>query len=88
MCLSLVIIKYNVLTAKIAIILQISTTEHADLSLFRLYIYYKVGTDFSLFCNWIWMLLKKNSIFAVDNETENNEEIIIANSYRTAGADF
>ena len=59
MCLSLVIIKYNVLTAKIAIILQISTTEHADLSLFRLYIYYKVGTDFSLFCNWIWMLLKK-----------------------------
>jgi hypothetical protein len=51
MCLSLVIIKYNVLTAKIAIILQISTTEHADLSLFRLYIYYKVGTDFSLFCN-------------------------------------
>jgi len=59
MCLSLVIIKYNVLTAKIAIILQISTTEHADLSLFRLYIYYKVGTDFSLFCNWIWILLKK-----------------------------
>ena len=59
MCLSLVIIKYNVLIAKIAIILQISTTEHADLSLFRLYIFYKVGTDFSLFCNWIWMLLKK-----------------------------
>ena len=30
--------------------------------------------------------IEKNCIFAVDNTTENNEETIIANSYRSAGA--
>ena len=30
--------------------------------------------------------IEKNCIFAVDNTTENNEETIIANSYRSADA--
>ena len=30
--------------------------------------------------------IEKNCIFAVDNTTENNEETIIDNSYRSAGA--
>ena len=30
--------------------------------------------------------IEKNCIFAVDNTTENNEETIIANNYRSADA--
>ena len=48
---------------------------------------FSISLDFFLFVLSFHLDgIEKNCIFAVDNTTENNEETIIANSYRSADA--